>query len=273
MRRSWTSKARVTPVWTMCTPQIRSATAPARSIKLKVAYISALLGPPSGGAKDAGLRLINILFWVGKACFGENTITARLQTGLLAPELRRLTLVDVLQRCRELRETRHFVDYDDPALHGDNPIFPEPAQNAVHVDKRQPEVIGDFLLRHPQLKPATICYPRLMQSPAQIQQQCGDPLVGMASAERYHPVMQPPLVLGELKHDPDADSMIVRDKLKQALVIDRAHVGIGQALDRVRLTFEQHAFEAHEVTGQEDHHDLPTVILGLAGSRNPAGFQ
>src|SRR5215217_7772120 len=67
--------------------------------------------------------------------------------------------------------------------------------------------------------------------------------------------------------------MIVRDKLKQALVIDRAHAGIGQALDRVWLTFEQHAFEAHEVTGQEDHHDLPTVILGLAGSRNPAGFQ
>src|SRR3954451_8584795 len=25
--------------------------------------------------QHAGLRLINILFWVGKACFGENTIT------------------------------------------------------------------------------------------------------------------------------------------------------------------------------------------------------
>ena len=58
---------------------------------------------------------------------------------------------------------RHFVDYDDPALHGNNPGFPEPAQNAVHVDEGQPEVIGDFLLRHPQLKPAAICHPRLMQ--------------------------------------------------------------------------------------------------------------
>src|SRR4051812_41841775 len=27
-----------------------------------------------------------------------------------------------------------------------------------------------------------------------------------------------------------------------------------------RRSLEQHAFEAHEVTGQEDHHDLPTVI-------------
>ena len=85
--------------------------------------------------------------------------------------------------------------------------------------------------------------------------------------------MQPPLVLGELKHDPHADSMILRDKLQQALVIDRAHAGIGQALDRVRLTFEQHAFDAHQIAGQENHHDLPTAILGRAGSRNPAGFQ
>src|SRR4051794_27740066 len=94
----------------------------------------------------------------------------RSRTGRLATELRHLTLVDVLQRCRELREARHFVDDDDPALHGDNPGFPEPAQNAVHVDEGQPEVIGDFLLRHPQLKSATICHPRLMQPPAQIQQ-------------------------------------------------------------------------------------------------------
>src|SRR4051812_35185305 len=176
--------------------------------------------------------------------------------GCLAAELRRLTLVDVLHRCRELRETRHFIDDDDPALHGDNPGFPEPAQNAVHVDEGQPEVIGDFLLRHPQLKPAIARHPRLMQSPAQIQQQRGDPLFGTASAERRHPVMHSPLVLAELEHDPHADGMILRDKLKQALVIEGAHAGIGQALDRVRLTFEQYAFEAHEVTGQEDRHDL-----------------
>src|SRR3954449_2259963 len=197
----------------------------------------------------------------------------RSRTGCLAAELRRFTLVDVLHRCRELRETRHFIDYDDPALHGDNPGFPEPAQNAVHVDEGQPEMIGDFLLRHPQLKPATICHPRLMQSPAQIQQQGGDPLVGVALTERCHPVMQPPIVLSELKHDPHAYGMILRDELKQALVIEEAHEGIGQALDRFRLTFEQHALDTHQITRQEDHHDLSTVILGRAGSRNPAGFQ
>src|SRR4051794_5995256 len=43
--RSCRPKARVTPVWTICTPQIRSAIAPAKSIKVKVAYISALLRP------------------------------------------------------------------------------------------------------------------------------------------------------------------------------------------------------------------------------------
>ena len=137
-------------------------------------------------------------------------------------------------------------------LHGDNPGFPEPAQNAVHVDNGQPEVIGDFLLRHPQLKSATICHLCLMQSAAQIRQQGSDPLVGAALAQSCHPVVQPPLVLGELKHDPHADRMILRDKLQQALVIDRMHAGIGQALDRVWLTFEQHALNAHEVTGQED---------------------
>src|SRR5215213_5345340 len=67
--------------------------------------------------------------------------------------------------------------------------------------------------------------------------------------------------------------MILRDELKQALVIEGAHAGIGQALDRVWLAFEQHALDTHQITGQEDHHDLPTAILGRAGSRNPAGFQ
>src|SRR3954469_24078618 len=53
-------------------------------------------------------------------------------------ELRRAALIDVLHRCRKLRKARHFVDFDDPVLHGDNPGFPEPAQNAVHVDEGQP---------------------------------------------------------------------------------------------------------------------------------------
>src|SRR4051812_29840556 len=72
----------------------------------------------------------------------------RSRIGRLAAELRRLTLVDVLHRCRELRETRHFIDYDDLALPGNNPGFPQPAQNAVHVHEGQPEMIGDFLLEH-----------------------------------------------------------------------------------------------------------------------------
>ena len=56
-------------------------------------------------------------------------------------------------------------------------------------------------------------------------------------------------------------------------MIDRAHPGIGQALDRLRLPLEQHAFDAHQIAGQENHHDLPAAILGRAGSRNPAGLQ
>src|SRR4029077_17421554 len=39
MRRSCGPKARVIPVWTMCTPQIRSAIAPPRSTKVKVVFI------------------------------------------------------------------------------------------------------------------------------------------------------------------------------------------------------------------------------------------
>jgi hypothetical protein len=39
------------------------------------------------------------------------------------------------------------------------------------------------------------------------------------------------------------------------------------------LAFEQHALDAHQVAGQENHHDLPTVIFGRAGSRDPAGLQ
>src|SRR3954464_5818456 len=95
----------------------------------------------------------------------------------------------------------------------------------------------------------------------------------MASAERCHPVMQSPLVLAELKHDPDADGVILRDKLKQAFVIDGAHAGMSPALDRLSLTFEQHTSDAHQITGGEDRHDLPTAIFQQAGSRNPAGFQ
>src|SRR4051812_11689983 len=104
-----------------------------------------------------------------------------------------------------------------------------------------------------------------MQSPAQIEQQGGNPLVGAALAESRYPVMCSALVFGELKHDPLTGGMIPHHELQHALVIDRAHMCICQAFDRVWLALKQHALDAHQITGQENNDDLPTAVLDQAG--------
>ena len=108
---------------------------------------------------------------------------------------------------------------------------------------------------------------------AQIQQQGGDPLLGITPAKSRHPIVQPALILPELKRDPQADGRILRDKLQQVPMIDHSDMRSGQALDRVRLAFEQHALDAHQIAGQEHHNDLSAPILDNAGACNPAGFE
>jgi hypothetical protein len=48
---------------------------------------------------------------------------------------------------------------------------------------------------------------------------------------------------------------------------------IAQALDRVGLAFEQHALDADQIAGQENHDDLPAAILDQAGPRDPTGVE
>src|SRR3954447_17392733 len=97
----------------------------------------------------------------------------------------------------------------------------------------QPEMVADLLLRERHLYLAAVCQARLKQPPAQIQQQGGDPLLGITPAKSRHPIVQPALILPELKRDPQADGRILRDKLQQVPMIDHSEMRSGQALDRV----------------------------------------
>src|SRR5947208_4648886 len=81
------------------------------------------------------------------------------------------------------------------------------------------------------------------------------------------------LVLGELEHYPHTGAMIPRHKLQQVLVINRAHMCVRQAFDRVRLALKQNALDAHQIAGQENDDNLPTAVLDQAGPRDPPGFQ
>src|SRR5438874_9345636 len=132
------------------------------------------------------------------------------------------------------------------------------------MHQRQAEVIDDFLLGQRHLKSLAVCQTGLEQSAVQIQQQGGDPLLGVALAKSRYPVVQPPLVFGELKHDPHACGMVPRHKFQQTFVIDRAHIGLRQAFDRVRLALKQHTLDAHKIAGQENHDHLPPAIFDLA---------
>jgi hypothetical protein len=49
--------------------------------------------------------------------------------------------------------------------------------------------------------------------------------------------------------------MVLGHQLPQLPAIDRPHMRIAQALDRVGLAFEQHALDADQIAGQENHDD------------------
>ena len=70
-----------------------------------------------------------------------------------------------------------------------------------------------------------------------------------------------------------ACGVVAGNKLQQALVIDRPHMRVGQAFDRVGLALKQHAFDAHQIAGQKNDNDLSTTVLNEAGACHPSGFK
>ena len=74
-----------------------------------------------------------------------------------------------------------------------------------------------------------------------------------------------------LEHDPHAGGMVLFDEFQQTLVHRLCVPGHRSDIRYIGLALEQHALDAHQITGQEHDDELAAAILDLARARDPAG--
>src|SRR3954468_6697307 len=118
-----------------------------------------------------------------------------------APKILALALENVLHWGRIEGERVHVVNLYEAVADGQDSVFTQPFERAVHMHEGEPEMVAYLLLRHRQGKLVTVSNSRLYQPSAKIEHQRGNSLDRAAAAERNNPVVKPPLVLGELPHE------------------------------------------------------------------------
>src|SRR5690349_3576794 len=142
------------------------------------------------------------------------------------------------------------VDYRDiPELCGDRALLAQGAQRPIHMHYRQPEMIRDILLAYGDRPPLGVAETELSEPAVEIHKHRAYALHRTTAPQHHHLLMQSPLVLGELPHEPECDIGIAgseRDCIDAAKDLERAG---RQALDAVGLSIEQHRLDGKQIAG------------------------